>query len=171
MRSSAGLSDFTYRNLAIVALVLGGCTGALASCEGASVVADIPLSAERFALRKGAYEELCNKRGGDLVDGANVNLAGRLSAPDKAKWPPPGNSGDGDAKKKTGPTVMDYIVEKSGEVTWLSILQSSGSKSLDEMAARLYARARFRKPAQLDGEPVPVFVTVKVDLVRRDYAM
>ena len=157
-------------SVTVAALWLGASASALADCKGAATLEGIALPPEKLALRKGAFEELCNKRGGDLVDGGDSALKARLTAPTKAIWPAPSTGrGAPDAKKKKGPTVLVYIVEKSGEVSWLSILQSSGSNSLDEMAARTRAKVRYEQSAQLDGMPVPIFVTEKVDLLRRDF--
>src|SRR5690606_4046148 len=65
------------------------------------------------------------------------------------------------------PTIVVYIVDEDGSVSWLSILQSSGDAQRDDIAARYYYGMKYQTPATLDGAPVPVFVTRAVRLVRR----
>jgi hypothetical protein len=134
--------------IALVLVLLGGSESAHAACEASPTVKDIALSAEKLLLRSRGYLELCAKAAGALIDGENTLLQGRLKVPGKAKRPPPGRSGPGklDPKVTYGATVLVYIVEASGEVSWLSILDSSGSPGLDNIAASFHSRLRIESP-------------------------
>src|SRR5690349_12346033 len=102
------------RSIILAATLLLGCSiSAHATCEGSLTVADVSLTPEKLALRKGAYEELCKKGGEVLVDSAREEWKGRLSLPDKAQWPPPGNSGLRlpNSTKGLGPTVLVFVVD------------------------------------------------------------
>jgi hypothetical protein len=157
------------RSTLVLALtLLCGNVSAHAACEASPTVKDIALSAEKLLLRSGGYRELCEKAAGALIDGENTMLHGRLMVPGKAKYPPAASYGLGTLDPKDyGATVLVFIVEASGKVSWLSILDSSGSSVLDNMRASIYSRTTYREPATLDGKPVRIFMTQSVKLVSR----
>jgi hypothetical protein len=145
---------------------------ARADCEGSLTVKDVKLPPEKLALRKGAYGELCRKRGGLLVDSEDQSLAGRLTMPGEEKVPPPGSYGTPPLDRtvaKLEPVILVYIIEIDGSVSWLSILHSSGNTQLDNVGAAFYLGMKYPTPAILDGKPVPIFMTSKIKLVRREF--
>jgi hypothetical protein len=145
---------------------------ARADCEGSPTVKDLTLSTEKLALRKNTFGTLCRKRDGVLVDSEDQSLAGRLTMPGEAKLPPPGSYGtppvDRDVEKLKPPIIV-YVIETDGTVSWLALLQSSGNKQLDNVAAAFHLKMKYPTPAMLDGKPVPIFMTTNVAIVRRVY--
>jgi protein TonB len=60
-----------------------------------------------------------------------------------------------------GTTVISFEIEKDGSVTNVTVLESSGSRDMDQGAISC-ARAWRYRPAVLDGQPVAVTWTVAV---------
>lgn len=131
------------------------------ACEGAATASRLTMiTAENLERRKVLFESLCRERSDRLIDAAQPGFQGRIRLPARAEQMQetigPAAAVDG---KGMGSTILVFVVEASGRLSWLAVLQSSGSARLDERALKYRAATRYRTPAKLDGAPVAIFVT------------
>lgn len=158
-------------SLFLLGLVITGfARNASATCEAADAIPGMEITEEKLALRKGAFGELCRMYEERLVDAAAYGSDPRLTLPVEERVEAPTKSAAAAPLPKNTPvaTILVYIVDVDGSVSWLSILQSSGDAQRDDIAARFYHRAKYQKPATFEGDPVPVFITRAVRLVTRE---
>jgi TonB family protein len=133
-----------------------------AQCEPSGNLEPLPLSKEKLAIRDALYTELCRRGGGNLVDGDDAALQPRLQVPKRRGT----QIFDADAdtsrliRLSKAPVVLAYIVEATGDVSWVSVLESSGDKTLDSLAFSVTKGASFGKGIQLDGRPIRMFRTI-----------
>ena len=154
----------------IFALLLSGrCMATEAPCIGSASVSGVTIAQEKLNLRKAAFEELCRKSQTPLVDAADEALQGRLVLPERPD--PPRLTASGappKAQPASGKTTVVFIVEDTGKVSWLSILDSSGDAQIDNSTATYFSRViRYKTPGILDGKPVRVFMTVQASILSR----
>jgi TonB family protein len=148
-----------YKIATTVALLLiAGQTCVAAPCDLSTTVQSPDLSAEKLAIRGAIYQELCRRSGGTLVDGDAVQPKDTLVL---TKKPPAILRRDKDEKqpvqKRTA--VLAYTVETTGKVSWVSVLESSGSKEFDSRLFNIVKSFAFDPPT-LSGQSVRVFLTI-----------
>ena len=67
-----------------------------------------------------------------------------------------------DAKeaKKEGRVLCSFVIDKTGEVTEVKVVKSSGTQSLDDEAVRVVSLMPNWEPGTEGGKPVRVFYTI-----------
>jgi TonB family protein len=134
---------------------------AQAQCELSTSIDSRVLSPEKLAIRGAIYQELCKRGGGNLVDGEDLQLKDRMVyiRPEiiRRVYPPD----DLYRLMQKTKTILAYIVEPTGKVSWAAVLEPSGYKAVDATAFDIVRNA---KPgvATLDGQPVRLFSTVQI---------
>jgi Gram-negative bacterial TonB protein C-terminal len=159
----------TKSALVFALLLSARCLANEAPCIGSASVSGVAIPQEKLNLRKAAFEELCKKSQTPLVDAADETLQGRLVLPERPD-PPRINAGTTPLKPQpaSGKTTVVFIVEETGKVSWLSILDSSGDAQIDNSTATYFSRViRYKKPGLLDGKPVRTFMTVQASILSR----
>jgi TonB family protein len=155
-----------------VAVFNAGCAGVPSKPDTAAVPKDCTtgelrnpygLSPEKLAISGEVFTSLCSKSAKGLVNGDDARLDGRLV------WPIRGRSApllalDHPLKMNAagtviGQVVVAYILEADGQVSWDSVLESSGDKDLDAVALRFFRSITYKAPATLDGKPVRAYFT------------
>ena len=109
--------------------------------------------------------KLCGKANGALVNGDNVRLGQRYTAPgkfigrpDPADFYPRNEPLDG-----TGaPVFIAFIVEVDGRTSWAAALTSSGNHRIDQALVRFQESLHYSSPAFVDSVPVRVYQVRRV---------
>lgn len=150
--------------LMVLLLLFAGAVPARSTCELGKVEPREPLSERALERRNSAFRVLCERSAGKLIDAEDTAYAGRLSNPTNAKVPNFDSmlAEDIFREAKTGSAILAVIVEDDGRVSWVSVIDSTGSKEIDLKLGQLYMATKFAKPARLDGERVRVFFTTPI---------
>ncbi len=93
--------------------------------------------------------------------GGVYRIGGKISAPVCVVCPEPDYPEDLRKARVEGVVVLWVVIDEAGQAKGLRITRSLHA-GLDKSAALAVGRWRFR-PAQRDGKPVPVYMTVEVD--------
>jgi hypothetical protein len=145
-------------------LAIAYASSASALCEVSSAVESKVVPPEKAALRNAIYQEMCKRVGGALVDGDDASLKDRLVVP--RERPSPMISVDMAQgvediqrliSRSKKPVILVYIVETTGKVSWVAMLESSGEKQLDALGVAITKALEFKAPYTLDGMPARVF--------------
>jgi hypothetical protein len=126
------------------------------------------LSTEATVLRNAFYVEQCMRAGGNLLDGTDPTLAGRLESPSEQVIT------ESTARQyhflavelgvRIDPVLM-FLVESDGSVGNVAVITSSGSEPYDTAVIDLCRRTRWKRPAKLDGVPVGVLYYMRYKFV------
>lgn len=112
-----------------------------------------------FAKREGKPRAAPETAKGPVYLGKPVR--GGVSAPHVTYAPDPEYSEEARKAKYQGTIVFSLVVDSSGDPTELQIQRPLGL-GLDEMAVKAVSAWKFR-PAEKDGNPVPVAINVEVN--------
>jgi TonB family protein len=156
-----------FRTTTIAVLLAFACEPVLsAQCELSETIDAGYLSPEKLAIRGAIFQELCKRSGGALVDGDNAQLKTRIVFPGGGK--PIRQEFQSNVpldeifrQLKTRKVILAYIVEPTGKVSWVTVLESSGDKSVDAFAFARIRELNFRGAVTLDGQPVRLFRTTQ----------
>jgi TonB family protein len=146
--------------LLVATIVVCASASAQAGCDPSTKYEGPTLSDEKLAIRDGVFQKLCERSGGKLIDGNDGSFPTR-----RIQLVPTGKMLQHTFSRETierpprDPAVIVATVDTTGRVTWAAVLNSSGSKEVDAVAAATI-RAMTFKPAVLDGQPVAVFITI-----------
>jgi len=129
-------------------------------CEISSAVERMHLSPDKMAIRAGIFRELCKRSNGDLTDAEDPALKGRLAAKQARRRLDFTVTEDLQRKIENAkaPVILLTVSEANGQVSWITVLESSGDKQLDAAAVEL-TRA-MDSPVTLDGKAVRLFRTI-----------
>jgi TonB family protein len=133
-----------------------------AECIASTNVAATSLSSEKQAVRSAIYLELCRRSDGNLIDGDDVATRERLTFPKRRMRQTVTLGSDPIYKiqKAKASVVLAYVIETTGKVSWVSVLESSGDKEIDAAAFSLTKAIDLGDAITQGGEPVRVFRTV-----------
>jgi TonB family protein len=117
-------------------------------------------STERAAVT--AYlAELQAKAGNDpIVDPDSPSIRDRIDAPGKRKMITPEVPPNVRNQHGHGQVVVAGVIEADGRVSNAKVVSPSGYPSFDQVALAAVAKARYEKPATLDGKPIRCFIYV-----------
>lgn len=123
----------------------------------------VEISASAREARDAFYASLCDQSFFELAMVSDPRLKTRISAPsglEPVKRSFPEQAGRYGLE---GTAVVAYVVETDGSVNHAITIESSGHKMLDDAALAQTKTIRFESPGTLDGLPVRVMLTTKVD--------
>lgn len=155
----------TVRLSFLLALALG-CDVAHAACEIEPGHYGPKLSAPAAKIRNDFYQIECIRAGGRLVDSTDPTLRGRLGLPRVTVAPssePYRQFGIRLGIRKS--PILAYILDTSGSVQNVEVIESSGNKQYDAAIVALLRRLRWT-PATLDGRPIPSLAYLRYDIGR-----
>jgi TonB family protein len=119
-----------------------------------------PYSKTALSARNAFFETICSGSNGNLIDLTDPTLEGRLEKPSK-----PVRVGTEDvypvqARRMgyRGKPVVAYVLEPSGLVGDVVVIESSGFDVLDRAAITSVRQWRWSNPAKLDGKPVRALI-------------
>lgn len=95
---------------------------------------------------------------------APVRVGGRITAPTRVTYVPPSYPKIAEAARIEGTVTLEAIIDETGRVTNLKVIGSI--PLLDEAAKDAVSRWRY-SPVTLNGEKVPVIMTVRVTFTLR----
>jgi TonB family protein len=108
------------------------------------------LSSDALAIRNTLFLQLCGDCDRALVDLTDPTLIGRLEPPRFL----PSRTSFVNPPYLQGTVVLAFLVDIDGSVHQVTVLESSGHKSLDAAALTFWKQSKFKTPAKLDGQPI-----------------
>jgi TonB family protein len=136
---------------------------ASAQCEIPKNLATANLPADKLAIRGAIYQKLCLQLGGSLIDAQDLDVRDRLIfPPQKARSDV--TTGEyvarriGQLKKPVG---LVYILEPTGKVSWVAVLESSGDERIDAALVAIARAMEYQQPVTLDGRPIRLFGNIR----------
>ena len=117
-------------------------------------------STERAAV--GAYlTELQAKAGNDpIIDPDSSAVRDRIEAPGERRMITPEVPPNVRNQHGHGRVVVAGVIEVNGRVSNAKVVNPSGYPGFDQVALTAVSKARYEKPATLDGKPIRCFVYV-----------
>jgi TonB family protein len=119
-----------------------------------------PYSKTALAARNAFFDSVCSASNGELIDLTDPTLKGRIEKPSK-----PVRVGNEDLypvqarrMRYRGTPVVAYVLEPSGMVGDVVVIESSGFDVLDQAAITTMRHWRWSIPAKLDGKPVRALI-------------
>lgn len=143
--------------LPYVLVLLLGCDLVHAACEIEPGHYRPKLSESAAKARNDFYQIECIRAGGALIDSTDPTLAGHLDLPQQMLAPnsePYGRLGIHLGITKSPALV--YILDASGSVHDVAVIESSGNEQYDAAIVEYLHRIKWKQPARLDGMPIPV---------------